>query len=75
MKQLLCALFFFLFSFCAIAADIPEVEQGAEDYDETMCVQRYTDNCINMVCLTSEERDCQEQCQKDAEDKCKLQGL
>ncbi|KTD21695.1 hypothetical protein [Legionella londiniensis] len=52
------------------AAEIPTVEEGAEVYDEKMCVDRYANECINTVCLTSEARDCQDKCYQEAKDKC-----
>ncbi|VEG90672.1 hypothetical protein [Legionella spiritensis] len=54
----------------ARAADIPTEVIGAEEYDKEMCVQQYTDTCINAVCLTSTSRDCQEKCRSRAKDKC-----
>lgn len=65
---LCCAPFF------SQAANLPTVEQGAEYFDEKMCVERYTNQCINTVCSTSRERDCQDRCLKGAKDKCREQG-
>tara|TARA_Y100000588_G_C14149818_1_gene880062 strand:- start:726 stop:956 length:231 start_codon:yes stop_codon:yes gene_type:complete len=62
-----------LFSGCLFAADIPTVDEGADKYDAKMCVERYQNNCITSVCLTSEERDCQDTCLKQAKDKCRQQ--
>ena len=55
------------------AADIPVYEQGAENYDIKMCIERYQNDCITSVCLTSEERDCQSKCLEQAKDKCREQ--
>jgi hypothetical protein len=54
----------------AQAADIPEVVEGAEKYDKQNCIQTYTDNCIDNVCTTSEQIDCESNCGKLAQDKC-----
>lgn len=71
MKRLMTCVMAFTFSMGAMAAILPTVEAGSEEYDKTMCVERYANNCISTVCLTSEARDCQEQCRKEAEDKCR----
>ena len=55
------------------AANLPTVEQGAQHFDQKMCVERYTNQCINTVCSTSGERHCQDKCLKGAKDKCKEQ--
>jgi len=52
------------------AADNPTVVLGAEAYDQQACIQQYTNECIDNVCLTSEERDCSDECASSAEDKC-----
>lgn len=38
--------------------------------DEVMCVGDLTQRCINVLCLTSESRDCQEDCENMAIKKC-----
>lgn len=53
------------------AADLPPVIIGADDYDAAMCVEREKNNCINSICLNSEEIDCIENCKSGAIDKCK----
>ncbi|QDP72865.1 hypothetical protein FOG18_09980 [Legionella israelensis] len=60
-----------LFTATIYAANLPTTILGAEQYDETMCVEQYQDNCISSVCLTSEERDCPDKCRKMAKDKCR----
>lgn len=62
------------YSASAFAADIPTVEAGAQEFDEQMCVEQYANDCINTICLTSERRDCQAQCRKEAVDKCRAQN-
>ena len=52
------------------AADVPEVVVQDENFNQELCVDRAANDCINTVCLTSSERDCQETCQSHAEDKC-----
>ncbi|WP_133126894.1 hypothetical protein [Legionella nagasakiensis] len=73
MKRILWLPFFFSFSGVLQAADIPTIDIGAEQYNQDMCVERYANECINTICLTSEERDCQDQCRTDAVDKCEEQ--
>lgn len=70
MKQIIFTLVL-CFPLLMSAADIPKVEQGAEVYDEKMCVERYANECISTVCLTSEARDCQQKCYEGARDKCR----
>ncbi len=55
------------------AADDPDVVIVNENTSEAMCVQRATNVCINSECLNSDELDCSQQCQKDAEDACEAQ--
>ena len=55
------------------AADVPVYEEGAQNYDIKMCIERYQNDCISSVCLTSEARDCQSKCLKQAKDKCREQ--
>ena len=52
------------------ADDNPTAVIGEEAYDQKMCLQRFTNECINTVCQTSGERDCNEQCKAGAADKC-----
>ena len=50
--------------------DTPTAEVGAERYDQKMCIQRYTNECISSICITSEALDCNSQCKTSAENKC-----
>lgn len=59
-----------LLSSLVFAVDVPSVEEGAQQYDKGACLARYTQNCIQSVCMTSSSTDCQENCQKEAADKC-----
>lgn len=52
------------------AADVPPQVIGSEKYDKSMCIERYTNNCMNTDCLTSEARDCPQKCREGAKDKC-----
>lgn len=61
------------FSGVLYSADIPIYDEGAENYDIKMCIERYQNDCISSVCLTSEERDCQSTCLEQAKDKCREQ--
>ena len=61
---------FAMFSIAAQAADDPEIVVQDENFNQELCVERTANDCINTVCLTSSDRDCQDTCQSDAEDKC-----
>lgn len=54
----------------AYAVDDPAVDDGVVKYDEKMCINDHTNDCVNTNCLTSEERDCTDKCKEGAEDKC-----
>jgi hypothetical protein len=64
-------LFLLLFSLAAQAADDSTVILDSENYDQKMCIDRTSGDCVNTICLTSEERDCTDKCKADAEEKCK----
>lgn len=49
-------------SFSASAADIPPDYLGAQELDRLNCVAKAAQTCINNICLTSDERDCQDKC-------------
>ncbi len=66
--------FFSLFSCAVFAVDIPQDVMGSEKFDATMCVSENTQNCIDSVCLTSEEIDCEANCQTMAQQKCQEQS-
>ena len=55
---------------CLMAADLPAQDLGAMRLDSNLCLGQTAEHCINTLCLTSEERDCQEECRKMAADKC-----
>ncbi|BCA96863.1 hypothetical protein TUM19329_32240 [Legionella antarctica] len=77
MRALVQTLFLILsvgFSFTALAANIPSDCMGAKKYDAIKCVADATQNCINSVCLTSSERNCQGSCEKMAQQKCRQQA-
>lgn len=42
--------------------------------DDVMCVGDVKNTCINIICLTSESRDCQDDCEKMAMKKCEVRG-
>ncbi|AHE67705.1 hypothetical protein [Legionella oakridgensis] len=74
MKRILFLSYLFFLTGMLHAADIPDVVIGDDQYNQDMCVERSANDCINTMCLTSEDRDCQDKCQTDAEDKCKEQS-
>lgn len=59
-----------LFSFSVWADDDPEVDEGAEKFDQVECVDNTTDECITDACQTSENIDCEANCKQMAQDKC-----
>ncbi|CEG56124.1 exported protein of unknown function [Legionella fallonii LLAP-10] len=72
-NKLLCLFFFFLSSFTIFAATIPPDVLGSEKYDILKCVSDIKQTCINSFCLTSSQRNCQENCEKMAQHKCREQ--
>lgn len=67
--------FLLLFPICGYAADDPTVIIDDSEYKQQMCVQNKTQDCINTVCLTSEERDCTDKCETDAEQTCEASAV
>ena len=53
------------------ADELPTVLLGEQYYDVSSCTSWKASHCKSYICITSEERDCQEQCFKDAEERCK----
>jgi len=52
------------------AADIPQNDMGASEYNSMECVAQNSETCIDSVCLNSEEIDCEANCRKVAQEKC-----
>ncbi len=75
MKKIIILVMFVCLPVFAKEVVSPNVLLGAEDYEHKMCVDREANRCIETICLTSEQRDCPEQCRKGAEDKCKLERV
>ena len=63
-----------LYSCSIVAANIPEDSLGAQKFDKLQCINNTTQDCINTQCMTSKEIDCQENCQKMAEAKCRFEN-
>lgn len=61
--------------FCAVsnAADIPDDDIGAGHLSQDTCISQTTQNCIDNMCLTSDNIDCEDNCGKMAQDKCAQQ--
>lgn len=57
-------------SFNGFAADIPQADVEAQDFNQSECVNDNAQTCINDRCLTSEATDCQDQCRTQAEAVC-----
>ncbi len=75
MKIIYTTLALILLPCFVMAADIPSLDIGADEYDEAMCVQRYKNMCASTICLTSEARDCVQKCKEGAKDKCKQEAV
>lgn len=73
MKGFIIGLVSLVFSCILTAANIPPDYQGAQELEELNCVSEAAQNCINNICLTSENRDCQDKCSSLAEKKCLYQ--
>lgn len=54
------------------AANLPSQVQGAQSMSKEECIKNNTNDCIQSICMTSSERDCQERCAKGARDKCNV---
>lgn len=58
-------------SLSAVSADIPQDNIGAQKYDKQQCIDNAAQACINSACLNSEQIDCQDNCRKMAQEKCR----
>jgi hypothetical protein len=52
--------------------------QGDEQYNQESCVQRYTEKCINLVCVprntdASKSPHCTQDCASEAQAKCRAE--
>jgi hypothetical protein len=70
MKKLSWVIMFLIPIHCQ-AADDPTVTLDNANYNEQMCIQNTANDCVNTVCLNSEDLDCTDKCEADAEEKCK----
>ncbi|HAT6340301.1 TPA: hypothetical protein F7048_04635 [Legionella pneumophila] len=66
---------FLFFSLIAFAADIPGLDDGTDKLNMEECVGENYQQCLDDVCLTSDEIDCNSNCQSLAEDKCEQQAV
>lgn len=66
---------FLFFSLIAFAEDIPGLDEGSDKLNMEECVGENYQQCLDDVCLTSEEIDCNSNCQSLAEDKCEQQAV
>ncbi len=71
--RLIC-LSFTLFTMSAFAIGDNEYYFYDDINDQVMCVGNVTQNCINVICLTSDRIDCQEECEAMALRKCQVTG-
>lgn len=70
LTRALCFSILSSFSYHLYAADIPYLDQQSGHFDMEMCIEDYTNDCIDEVCLTSSALDCQDQCKVVAKSKC-----
>lgn len=63
--------FFYFMSTSLFAVEVMPIDPNSQDFDKGKCIRDATAACISEVCITSEQRDCQETCGKTARDKCK----
>jgi hypothetical protein len=70
----LCIFFIMLFSFSVFAADIPADTLGGQKYDKLKCINEMTQNCIDTVCINSDQINCHDSCSKMSEQKCRQQA-
>lgn len=65
--------FFCFFSCTLFAVNNPKDIEGSRQFDAMRCVSENTQVCINSICLNSDQRDCQSNCNKTAQEKCQQQ--
>ena len=53
------------------AADLPTIVNQNKANNLQMCIDRAASDCVNTICLNSPDRNCTDNCQKAAQDKCK----
>jgi hypothetical protein len=73
-RRVLVTAVFVFFSLNAFAADIPQIDIQSQELNKEECINNTTQNCINNQCLTSEARDCQEQCAALSKAQCEEQA-
>lgn len=74
MKNLVFFSFISIFSAFPVmvnAVDIPSVIEGADGYNQEECVAASTNDCIQSICETSSDLNCEDQCRGSAVDRCK----
>ena len=61
-------------SYFAFATETAETKQGAKRYNWLICVANYKNNCVNSICLNSNERHCNSFCLQASVHKCKVES-
>lgn len=70
----LCLLFT-MFAINAYSFEVDDTYFFTDEIDDqVMCVGDVKNTCINIICLTSESRSCQDDCEKMAKKKCEVRG-
>lgn len=72
--KLIITLLGICFSTTLFAANIPQDSLGAQKYDRMQCIDNAAQNCINSSCLNSDQIDCQDNCRKLAQEKCRAEN-
>jgi hypothetical protein len=74
MKRIISILLLLSFPLLMEGADIPEVIEENNDYNQETCVANARNNCMNMICVTSSDINCSQNCQADAENQCEARS-
>ncbi|KTD14941.1 hypothetical protein [Legionella israelensis] len=74
MNKIFLNMFLLLLFLPAQAADIPEAEIEDQKHDQEMCVQQRVNQCIDVMCQTSEDINCTQICEQNAKNECLQAG-
>lgn len=69
-----CIAFSGIFSCAVFAVDLPDVDEGVQELDQSECVNENYQKCLDDVCTTSDDIDCNSNCQKMSQDQCEQQS-
>lgn len=63
----------FIFTEVVYAVDVPEDDLGAQAFNQARCFNQNKQTCMDSICLTSEDIDCEANCETMAKEKCQQQ--